>query len=74
MAISKFAPLEVGSLVIPEKKLYIALGIIGLPMLFIASPLSVLFWLVASSVMLILFHAMLMEPGLESEYGEVETV
>lgn len=43
-------------------------------MLFIASPLSVLFWLVASSVMLILFHAMLMEPGLESEYGEVETV
>lgn len=43
-------------------------------MLFIASPLSVLFWLVASSAMLILFHAMLMEPGLESEYGEVETV
>lgn len=59
---------------IPEKNLYIALACLGLPMLFFANPFSVLFWLVASSTMLILFHAILMEPGLESEYGEVETV
>lgn len=46
----------------------------GLPMLWIASPVSTFFWLVGSSAILILGHACLMEPGVESEYAGVETV
>lgn len=46
----------------------------GLPLLYLGSPVSTFFWLVGSSAILILGHACLMEPGLESEYGNVETV
>lgn len=67
-------PLEVGNTVITQKTMYIALFVIGLPMLFIASPFSVFFWLVGSSAILILGHAMLMEPGVESEYTGIESV
>jgi hypothetical protein len=37
----------------------------GIPMLWLAAPLSTFFWLVGSSSMLIMGHASLMEPGLE---------
>jgi hypothetical protein len=47
---------------------------VGLPLLYLGSPVSTFFWLVGSSAILILGHACLMEPGLESEYGNVETV
>ncbi|RSH86266.1 uncharacterized protein EHS24_004504 [Apiotrichum porosum] len=75
-AINRFGPepLEVGNTVITQKTMYIALFVIGLPMLFIASPFSVFFWLVGSSAILILGHAMLMEPGVESEYTGIESV
>ena len=39
-----------------------------------ASPVSTFFWLVGSSSILILGHASLMEPGVESEYAGVEGV
>jgi len=75
-AINRFAPesVEVGNKVITQKTMYIALFVIGLPILFLASPVSVFFWLVGSSAILILGHATLMETGLESEYAAVESV
>ncbi|WOO81005.1 PRA1-like protein [Vanrija pseudolonga] len=75
-AINKFGsdPVEVGNAVITQKTLYIALFVIGLPILFFASPIGVFFWLVGSSSILIIGHAVLMEPGLESEYSGVESV
>jgi hypothetical protein len=50
------------------------LFVIGLPILFLASPASVFFWLVGSSAILILGHATLMETSLENEYQGVESV
>ncbi|GHJ84526.1 hypothetical protein NliqN6_0928 [Naganishia liquefaciens] len=75
-AINKYAPepMQVGEHVVDQKKLYTGLFIIGIPLLWFAAPLSTFFWLVGSSSVLIMGHASLMEPGLESEYGNVETV
>lgn len=75
-AINKFAPepMQVGDHIITQKSLYTALFVIGLPLLWIASPVSTFFWLVGSSAILILGHAVLMEPGVESEYAGIEQV
>ncbi|WVQ75727.1 hypothetical protein IAR50_005357 [Cryptococcus sp. DSM 104548] len=75
-AINKFVPepLQVGDHLITQKSLYTALFVIGIPILYIASPVSTFFWLVGSSAILILGHAVLMEPGVESEYAGVEGV
>ncbi|KAK8853386.1 hypothetical protein IAR55_004090 [Kwoniella newhampshirensis] len=75
-AINKFAPdpVQVGNQVITQKSLYTALFVIGIPLLWVASPVSTFFWLVGSSAILILGHASLMEPGIESEYQGVEGV
>ena len=35
-------------------------------------PISTFFWIVGASVFLILFHACLIEPGVESEYATVQ--
>ncbi|KAG9316247.1 prenylated rab acceptor PRA1 [Chiua virens] len=65
-------PLQVGSHVITQKTLYIGLFVIGLPLLWLSSPFMVFFWLVGASSCLILGHAALMEPGVESEYTAVQ--
>ncbi|GMK56779.1 hypothetical protein CspeluHIS016_0306190 [Cutaneotrichosporon spelunceum] len=74
--INKFGaePVSVGNKVITQKTLYIALFVIGIPLLILSNPFSVFLWLVASSAILILAHAVLMEPGIESEYASVEQV
>ncbi|SGZ27018.1 BQ5605_C025g10027 [Microbotryum silenes-dioicae] len=59
-------PVEIAGTVITPKTCYTALLIIGIPIQF--------FWLVGSSSVLILAHAAIMEPGVESEYGSVQTV
>lgn len=66
--------MQVGNHVITQKSLYIALFVIGLPLLYFGSPVMTFFWLVGSSAILIIGHACLMEPGVESEYGGVEGV
>ncbi|KAG8936651.1 hypothetical protein FRC02_000109 [Tulasnella sp. 418] len=73
-AINKWAPepLQVGDHIVTQKSLYIALFVIGLPMLYIASPISTFFWLVGASAILVLGHAALIEPGVESEYAAVQ--
>ncbi|SCV70081.1 BQ2448_1475 [Microbotryum intermedium] len=67
IGITKFItePVEVAGTVIAPRTCYTALLIIGIP---------IFFWLVGSSSVLILAHAAIMEPGVESEYGSVQTV
>lgn len=64
--------MQVGEHVVTQKSLYIGLFVIGLPLLWWASPVATFFWLVGSSAVLILFHAALLEPGVESEYATVQ--
>lgn len=64
--------MQVGEHVVTQKSLYIGLFVIGLPLLWFASPITTFFWLVFSSSFIILFHAALLEPGVESEYATVE--
>jgi len=73
-AINKFIPepVQFGDTVITQKSLYIGLFVIGLPLLWWASPLGTFFWLVGASLVLILGHATIMEPGVESEYAQVQ--
>ncbi|KAL7410541.1 prenylated rab acceptor PRA1 [Mrakia frigida] len=74
-AINKFAPepMQVGEHVVTQKSLYTGLFVLGLPLLWISAPLSTLFWIVGSSMFLVLSHASFIEPGVESEYGTVES-
>ncbi|TCD71580.1 hypothetical protein EIP91_007327 [Steccherinum ochraceum] len=73
-AINKFAPepTQVGDYVVTQKSLYIGLFVIGIPLLWFSSPLSTLFWIVGASGLLIMGHAAIMEPGIESEYATVQ--
>ncbi|KAI0093239.1 prenylated rab acceptor PRA1 [Irpex rosettiformis] len=72
-AINKFGPdpLQVGEHVVTQKSLYTVLFVVGIPLLWFASPLSTIFWIVGASALLILAHACVMEPGIESEYAQV---
>ncbi|PCH43799.1 prenylated rab acceptor PRA1 [Wolfiporia cocos MD-104 SS10] len=75
-AINKFAPepMQLGEHVVTQKSLYTGLFVIGIPLLWFASPVSTFFWLVGASSVLILGHASLLEPGIESEYTAVGEV
>ena len=65
-------PIQVGDHVITQKSLYTGLFVISIPLLWVSSPFSTFFWLVGASAILILGHAMIMEPGIESEYAQVQ--
>lgn len=64
--------MQVGDHVVTQKSLYTGLFVIGIPMLWLSSPLGTFFWLVGASSVLILGHATIMELGVESEYGTVQ--
>jgi len=72
--INKFAPdpIQVGDHVVTQKSLYTALFVVGIPLLWLASPVSTVFWLIGASGVLILGHASLIEPGIESDYAHIE--
>ncbi|KAG2037450.1 prenylated rab acceptor PRA1 [Suillus americanus] len=55
-----------------QKSLYTGLFVIGIPLLWFSSPFMTLFWLIGASAFLILTHACLIEPGVESEYANIE--
>lgn len=63
--------MQVGEHVVTQKSLYTGLFVIGIPLLWFSSPLSTIFWIVGASGLLIVGHASLMEPGIESEYAQV---
>ncbi|KAF8813807.1 prenylated rab acceptor PRA1 [Phlegmacium glaucopus] len=73
-AINKFAPeaTQVGDHTITQKHLYTILFVIGIPMFWWAGPFGTFFWLVGASSILVLGHASLLEPGVESEYAAVQ--
>jgi len=73
-AINRFAPepVQVGDHVVTQKSLYTGLFIIGLPLLWWSSPVRAFFWLVGASSVIILGHATMIEPGIESEYATVQ--
>jgi len=74
IAINKFAsePLHFGEHVVTQKSLYTGLFVVGIPLLWISSPLGTFFWLVGASSILILGHASMIEPGVESEYANIQ--
>ncbi|KAF9075426.1 prenylated rab acceptor PRA1 [Rhodocollybia butyracea] len=74
VVINRFAPepVQMGEHTITQKHLYLGLFVIGLPLLFIASPVMTFFWLVGASGVVILGHASFIEPGIESEYATVQ--
>ena len=63
--------MQVGDHVVTQKSLYLGLFVIGIPLLWLSSPLNTIFWVVGASGLLIVGHASLMEPGIESEYAQV---
>ncbi|KAF9653812.1 prenylated rab acceptor PRA1 [Thelephora ganbajun] len=65
-------PLQFGDHTVTQKSLYTGLFVIGIPLLLWASPLGTFFWLVGASSIIILGHASIMEPGVESEYAQVD--
>jgi len=77
IAINKWAPepLQVGDRTVTQKHLYTGLFVIGVPLLWFAAPFATIFWIIGASAVLILGHAAMTEPGVESEYTQVsETV
>ncbi|KAH7108491.1 prenylated rab acceptor PRA1 [Auriculariales sp. MPI-PUGE-AT-0066] len=74
VAINKYAPeaTTVGDHVITQKSLYTVLFVIGIPLLWWASPFATMFYIIGSSLFIVIIHASLIEPGVESEYAEVE--
>jgi len=71
--INKYAPeaTQVGDHTVTQKHLYTTLFVIGIPMLWWAGPFGTFFWLIGASSILILGHASVLEPGVESEYATI---
>lgn len=65
-------PLQFGERTVTQSSLYTGLFVIGIPLLLWASPLGTFFWLVGASSIIIFGHASVMEPGIESEYAQVD--
>ncbi|KAG6833529.1 hypothetical protein H0H87_005180 [Tephrocybe sp. NHM501043] len=73
-AINKFAPeaTQFGEHTVTQKHLYTGLFVIGLPLLWVSSPIGTFFWLVGASGIIILGHASMLEPGVESDYASIQ--
>ncbi|CCG80861.1 YIP3-like protein [Taphrina deformans PYCC 5710] len=63
--------LRIGPIDLTTSQLYTALVCVCVPLGFIASPISTVFWLVGANGLVILGHAALMEPPVESQFEEV---
>lgn len=59
-----------GGLTVSQQSLYILVGIITVPLFFIASPMATMFWLIGAAGVTVLGHAALLEKPLESEFAE----
>lgn len=63
---------QVGEHTITQKHLYAGLFVIGIPMFLWAGPFGTFFGIVFGSALLILVHASLLEPGVESDYASIQ--
>ncbi|KAF5351958.1 hypothetical protein D9756_007568 [Leucocoprinus leucothites] len=72
--INKFAPdaTQFGEHTVTQKHLYTGLFVIGIPLLWFASPIHTIFWIIGASAVLIIGHASLMEPGIENDYATID--
>ncbi|PFH53823.1 hypothetical protein AMATHDRAFT_136805 [Amanita thiersii Skay4041] len=73
-AINRFAPdaTQFGEHTVTQKHLYTTLFVIGIPLLWLSSPIATIFWLIGASGVLIIGHASLIEPGIESDYASIQ--
>jgi len=73
-AINRFAPdaTQVGDHTVTQKHLYTGLFVIGIPLFWWAGPFGTFFWLIGASSILVLSHASLLEPGVESDYATIQ--
>lgn len=62
---------QFGEHTVTQKHLYTGLFVIGIPLLWLSSPIGTFFWLVGASGVLILGHACMLEPGVESDYAAI---
>ncbi|TFK44384.1 prenylated rab acceptor PRA1 [Crucibulum laeve] len=74
IAINRFAPdaTQFGEHTITQKHLYTGLLVIGIPLFWWAGPFFTFFWLIGASSILILGHACMLEPGVESDYATIQ--
>jgi hypothetical protein len=63
---------QVGDHTITQKHLYTGLFVIGIPLFWWAGPFGTFFWLIGASSILVLGHASLLEPGIESDYATIQ--
>jgi PRA1 family protein 1 len=63
---------QVGEHTITQKHLYTGLFVIGIPLFWWAGPFGTFFWLIGASSILVLGHASLLEPGVESDYATIQ--
>ncbi|KAF7782315.1 hypothetical protein Agabi119p4_1691 [Agaricus bisporus var. burnettii] len=72
--INRFAPdaTQLGEHTVTQKHLYLGLFVIGIPLVWFADPFGTVFWIIGASAVLILAHASVMEPGVESEYASID--
>lgn len=59
-----------GGIIITQQSLYVALGIIVVPLFLFASPMATMFWLIGAAGVIIIGHAALLEKPIESEFAE----
>lgn len=63
---------QLGEHTVTQKHLYLGLFVIGIPLVWFADPFGTVFWIIGASAVLILVHASIMEPGVESEYASID--
>jgi hypothetical protein len=63
---------QVGEHTITQKHLYVGLFVIGIPMFLWAGPIGTFFGIFFGSTLLILIHASILEPGVESDYASIQ--
>ncbi|EEB05742.1 rab GTPase binding protein [Schizosaccharomyces japonicus yFS275] len=66
------ADLMIGPLVLKNSQLYTILACTMITLSFFASPIMTLMWLIGQSTVVVLAHAVLMEPPIESAFEAVE--
>ena len=63
-------PLVFHQYVLTQKQLYSGLIVISIPLLWISSAGSTIFWIVGASAITILGHAAFLEPGVDSGFTD----
>lgn len=65
---------QMGPIDIPSNNLYIGLLVITVPLAFVASPLSTIFWIIGASFVSIGLHASFLDRPVQSHYEITEEV